>query len=204
MILAYSTQTNPTKKIEIEVNISLDNIANWLKATKLALNVKKSNLLLFDSRKNGKEKPPVQLFINDEELEQKEFAKYLGVYFDKHLSWSKHIEITNNKLLKRTGILAKLRQYVQEETIKNLFISFLKPYIEYGNLDWGGAPKTKIELINRSIKRSIRTMMNMDKFDSVKPFYEYLNILPFKDNMKLLKGKFMWKLVNAVYPNSIS
>ena len=70
------------KKIEIEVNISLDNIANWLKATKLALNVKKSNLLLFDSRKNGKEKPPVQLFINDEELEQKEFAKYLGVYFD--------------------------------------------------------------------------------------------------------------------------
>ena len=88
--------------------------------------------------------------------------------------------------------------------MKNLFDSFLKPYIEYGNLAWGGAPKTKIELINRSIKRSIRTMMDMDKFDSVKPFYEYLKILPFKDNMKLLQGKFMWKLVNAVHPNSIS
>ena len=34
-------------------------------------------------------------------------------------------------------------------------------------------------------------MMDMDKFDSVKPFYEYLKILPFKDNMKLLLGKFM-------------
>ena len=44
----------------------------------------------------------------------------------------------------------------------------------------------------------------MDKFDSVKPFYEYLNILPFKNNMKLLQGKFTWKLVNAVCPNSIS
>ena len=88
--------------------------------------------------------------------------------------------------------------------MKNLFNSFLKPYIEYGSLAWGGAPKAKIELINRTIKRSIRTMMNMDKFDSVKPFYEYLNILPFKDNMKLLQGKFMWKLVNAVCPNSIS
>ena len=44
-------------------------------------------------------------------------------------------------------------------------------------------------------------MMNMDKFDSVKLFYEYLNILLFKDNMKLLQGKFMWRLVNAVYPN---
>ena len=75
--------------------------------------------------------------------------------------------------------------------MKNLFNLFLKFYNEYGNLVWGGAPKTKIELINRSIKRSISTMMNMDKFDSVKPFYEYLNILPFKDNMKLLQGKFM-------------
>ena len=204
MTLAYSIHTNPTKKMEIGVNISLDNIANWLKANKLSLNVKKSNLLVFDSRKNGKEKPPVKLFINDEELEQKDFAKYLGVYFDKQLSWCKHIEITNKKLHRGISILAKLRKYVQEETMKNLFNSFLKHYIEYGNLAWGGAPKTKIELINRTIKRSIRTMMNMDIFDSMKPFYEYLNILPFKDNMKLLQGKFMWKLVNAVCPNSIS
>ena len=139
----------------------------------------------------------------DEELEQKDFAKYLGVYFDKQLSWSKHNEITNNKLHKGIGISTKLFKHVQEETIKNLFNSFLKSYIEYGNLAWGGAPKTKIELINRSTKRSIRNMMDMDKFDSVKPFYEYLKILPFKDNMKLLQGKFIWKLVNAVHPNSI-
>ena len=71
-------------------------------------------------KKNGKEKPPVKLFINDEELEQKEFAKYLGVYFDKQLSCSKQIEITN-KLHNGIGILAKLHKYVQEETMKNLF-----------------------------------------------------------------------------------
>ena len=58
--------------MEIEVNISLYNIANWLKANKLTLNFKKSNLLVFDSRKNRKEKPPVKQFINDEELEQKD------------------------------------------------------------------------------------------------------------------------------------
>ena len=73
--------------------------------------------------------------------------------------------------------------------MKNLFNSELKPYVEYGNLAWGGVPKTKIELVNRSIKCPIRTMMDMDKFDSVKPFYEYLKILPFKDNMKLSQGK---------------
>ena len=41
--------------------------------------------------------------------------------------------------------------------------------------------------------RSIRKM---------KPFYEYSKIFPFKDSLKLLQGKLMWKLVNAVQPNS--
>ena len=163
------------------LNISLDNIANLFMASKLTLNSEKSNLLAFDFSKNSKEK----LFINYEEFEQKDFAKYLVLHFYKQLSWSKHIEITNNKLHTWVGILTKLCKYVQGETISYLFISVLKPYIECGNLAWGGAPKTKIELINKSIKRSIRTIMDMDKFDSVKPFYEYLKILPFKDNMKV-------------------
>ena len=47
-------------------------------------------------------------------------------------------------------------------------------------------------------------MTDINKFDSVKPFYKYLKILPFKDDMKLLQGKFMWKLVNALHPNWIS
>ena len=76
-----------------------------------------SNLLVFDSRKNSTEKPPIKLFINDEELEQKDFAKYLG--------------LTTLKLL---------------ITMKNLFNSFLKSYIEYRNFAWDGAPKTKIEV----------------------------------------------------------
>ena len=43
---------------------------------KLALNVKKTNLLVFDSRNYSKEKPPVKLFINDDKLKQKDFTKY--------------------------------------------------------------------------------------------------------------------------------
>ena len=68
----------------------------------------KPDLPVFDSRKGSKGKPPVKLFINDEELEQTNLAKYLGVYIDKQLSWSKHIEITNNKYDKRIGIRKKL------------------------------------------------------------------------------------------------
>ena len=55
--------------------------------------------LFFDSRKNSKEKPPVKLFINNEELEQKDFTKYLEVHSDKQLSSSKHIKIKKNNFI---------------------------------------------------------------------------------------------------------
>ena len=73
------------------------------------------------------------------------------------LKRSYHGLITNNKLHKETGILKGLRKYAQEETMKKLFYLFLKPHIKYGSLALSGAAKSKIELINRSIKQSIRT-----------------------------------------------
>ena len=36
--------------------------------------------------------------INHEKLEQKDYAKYLGIFIDKNLSWKKQIETTTYKL----------------------------------------------------------------------------------------------------------
>ena len=82
--------------------------------------------------------------IEDEKLQQKDFAKYLGVYFDNNLSWKKHIEMTNIKVDKGLGILRKMRDFLLEKILKNLYNAFIKPFTEYGVLAWGGAPKTHL------------------------------------------------------------
>ena len=63
---------------QLEINKALENIANWLKANKLTLNVKKSNLILFNIQTNAKENPQIKICIGNSELEQKDSAKYLG------------------------------------------------------------------------------------------------------------------------------
>ena len=45
----------------------------------------------------------IYIYIDKSELEQKDHAKYLGVFFDKCLSWEKHIEYANIKLSRRIG-----------------------------------------------------------------------------------------------------
>ena len=41
----------------------------------------------------------------------------------------------------------------------------------------------------------MRTMLFKNRFENVKPFYKNINILPLTKNIKLLQGKFMWKLL---------
>ena len=65
-------------------NVALINIPYWLKANKFTLNAKKSHLLMFNINKNNdNNKMQIKLFIDKEELEQNDTAKYLGIYFDK-------------------------------------------------------------------------------------------------------------------------
>ena len=74
------------KKLEDEINTSLDNITNWLKANKLMINVKKSNLIVFKVGNSQSAGETINIYIENQILEPKDTAKYLGVYIDKRFS----------------------------------------------------------------------------------------------------------------------
>ena len=54
----------------------------------------------------------IKLFIYKEELEQKDTAKYFGIYFDKNLTWNKHMEYINDKLSRGIYISQEIRRFV--------------------------------------------------------------------------------------------
>ena len=86
------------------------------------------------TKNNDNNKMQIKPFINKEELEQKDTAKYLGIYFDNNLTWNKHIEYINCKLNRGIGVLRKIKKIRQEKTLENIFNAFLKLYLEYGTL----------------------------------------------------------------------
>ena len=50
-------------------------------------------------------KKNINIIINDDELEQKDCAKYLGIFIDENLAWRKQTETTTYKLNRGIGIL---------------------------------------------------------------------------------------------------
>ena len=66
----------------------------------------------------------IKLLIYKEELEQKDTARYFGIYFNKNLTWNRHIEYINGELNRGIGILKIIRKFVQEKTLKIYLMLF--------------------------------------------------------------------------------
>jgi hypothetical protein len=188
--------------LEKELNLSLIEICNWLKANKLTLNVKKSNLLLFNlSNKNIS--TTINIAIDNQILEEKNSTKYLGVIFDKKLSWEPHISMVNKKIYRGTGIICKLRHYLSENLIKNIYNAFIQPHIDYGLLAWGSATTTQLKKVAVATNKTIRLLNFKERDESAWPLYQKFKILPLNKNIQLLNATFMWKFCNNILPQPI-
>ena len=63
-------------------------------------------LFIFSINKNNDNNIEIKLFIDKEEQEQKNTAKYLGIYFNKNLTWNKiNIKYINCKLNRGIGVV---------------------------------------------------------------------------------------------------
>lgn len=89
--------------LQNELNTSLNNSANWLKANKLTLNVSKSNIILFG--RNGTQINILDIQAEGQKIQHKDYAKYLDIFINVQFAWKKYIEIINCKVSKETGML---------------------------------------------------------------------------------------------------
>ena len=107
------------QELENVYNKELSHVINWLNANKLTLNVEKSNLVLFRSTKKTVE--TLNIKIKGEQIQEKDYTKYLGILIDNKLSWNCHIKHVNLKISKGIGILTKLRRYLSKGVLRTLF-----------------------------------------------------------------------------------
>ena len=78
------------------MNEDLKNLIQLLKANKLSLNIKKTELIIFLS-KNTKLDYGVKSKLSGRRLTPISTVKYLGILLDEHLSWTKQVNWVNSE-----------------------------------------------------------------------------------------------------------
>ena len=99
--------------LEKTINFELRKLTLWLNINRLALNITKTNFVIF----SAKNKPlrNITILINNRAIEQKDYVKYLGVLVDSRLTFKPHTDAVNKKIAKTVGILSKLRHYMPQK-----------------------------------------------------------------------------------------
>ena len=79
-------------------------------------------------------------------------TKFLGVMIDSHLQWKEHINCVNLKIKKCIAIMYNLRDILAVNTMKQLYDSFIFPYIDYC-----------LEVLGRTYPNNVNPVCNAEK-----------------------------------------
>jgi hypothetical protein len=137
------------KEATCQLNDDLENIKNWAYKWLVKFNPTKTKSL-YITLKNQVQYPPIT--FDGHALEQVEHHKHLGVEFNTTLSWKEHIENISTSANKKLNILAHLKNLLDRKTLLTMYLSFVRPSLEYANTVWCNCTDTESNTLE-SIQR---------------------------------------------------
>ena len=141
--------------LQSRLNSELDQISNWLKINMLTLNADKSKYMIFGSKRKLKKLSNFELKITREIPKRTDTYKYLGVYFDPLLNWSRHIKETTGKVSAKLKIIEHVLPFRTTETKKLLVnILLIMPYLDYCCESWSSATEGRLERLEQWYRRA--------------------------------------------------
>ena len=189
--------------IETVMNHELKLASNWLKLNKLSLNTDKTKLVIFHSVKKKFDKNAVSIKINQHKLPIVESVKYLGMYLDEHLSWEFHINQLSFKLSRANGILSKLRHYVPNNTLLQVYYAIFYSHLFYGCAIWGQAIDNSIDKIRKLQNKCVRIITFSDFRSHSLPLFHSLNLLKVDDIINLNVLNFVYDFRHDLLPKDL-
>jgi hypothetical protein len=116
-------------KLEI-VNRDLKNILDWFAFNKLVANLSKSYYLLIGCNSNKK-------LLLQFDIKGTDSVKIIGVTFDKHLSFQQHTQKLSNTLLRKIGVIYRIRNILPQKTLVLTYKTFIQSNLIYSCQVWG-------------------------------------------------------------------
>jgi len=131
----YFARQNATEA-EAYANSDLARIEKWAKENKLTFNETKYKAMMITRHRSN---DTINVYFNNRRLEQVTEMKCLGIYFDRRLTFDKHIENIveiSTTMTHMLGKSAKLHWGLGHKCLKIIYEGALIPFITYGAPVW--------------------------------------------------------------------
>ena len=158
-------------ELQTKIKGELSALNLWLKVNKLSLNVAKTEFMTVGSRQKldaVADNHCINLNIEGKIIKRVDHAKSLGLYIDKNLSWSKHIEEISKKNLPGIGALKRIRPFISQNIAVQIYKALIEPHFEYCSPVWHGINNKLSDKLQKLENRAARaiTQSNFDTSSS--------------------------------------
>ena len=130
-------------------------------------------------------------------------AKLLGVIIEDRLSWLCHVLHVCKKLNKSLAVINKVKNILNDDTMKYLYNALILPYLLYCCEVWGNASKYLIDRVVVLQKRAIRIISKSEYKAHTLPLFIKYNLLKFVDIVKFKILLLMYKAKEGSLPDNL-
>ena len=187
---------NDIKNMVADLNSELDKVSLWIKSNKLTLNLNKTKFMVTSPLMSHPSCPPIT--IDNVPIDEVTEFKFLGVTIDNKLKWKHHIDIIISKISVLTGILFRVRGFISEQCLRQIYLSLVYPHLQYCSAIWGGAYNTNIDSLLVSQKKLFRIMFFKSRYAHTKELFSNHKLLPVPDIIRVQTCLFIHKSIHSL------
>ena len=177
-----------------QLETDLENISNWARRWFVTFNPQKT-VDLVCSRKRYVYAPP--LTMQDTIIPKSTSHKHLGLILQHDGKWKEQISSVCLKAKRRCDIMRSNMHKLDRKTLEILYISFIRPLIEYGSEVWDNCTnEEKVQLEEIQLEAS-RIVLGAKRGTSHAGLYEATGWEPLQDRRDRQKLHMMYKTLNS-------
>ncbi len=136
---------------------ALDSVVEWGQEFTLAMNGAKTVDMVISARRENNIPSPPSPVISGHAINRVSTFKLLGVQISSDLSWDAHVKYMISKVRPRIYYLCTAKKAdLPCDVLVQVYLTFIRPVLEYASPVWGGLPKGLSEELERIQKRCCR------------------------------------------------
>lgn len=201
-VLAYEALDYPTLQRQMTEDLHI--IDAFFRSRFMLMNLSKTKFIIFKTKNSSTQNIFSTLSFKATAIESVESHEYLGLCIDSALAWDQHVSKVINKASPYVGLLRRLKPYLPETQLMQVYYSYIHSHLTYLLPIWGFTASQRMLAVQRIQNKAIKIIRGLPILTSTTSLYSP-KLLPFTKLAEFHSILLIYKIIGGyqVMPTQI-